>query len=106
MLSLECVKQHLRIDDDINYEDELLGIFITAACRLVENHTRRKLVKEIAGDVNQDLVLLCDGDVKTAMLLLIGSWYANRESVVVGQSVSILPLAVDALLQPYVRYLE
>ncbi|CRL63960.1 hypothetical protein BN1804_02762 [Proteus penneri] len=39
-----------------------------------------------------------------SMLLLIGSWYANRESVVIGNAVNALPQAFEALLQPYVRY--
>lgn len=38
--------------------------------------------------------------VKHAMLMLIGAWYANREQVLVGVSVSDLPMSasVDALL--------
>lgn len=34
----------------------------------------------------------------------IGHWYANRESVVTGQTVAEVPLAVEALLQPYRIY--
>lgn len=41
--------------------------------------------------------------IKSAMLLLVGHWYANREAVVVGESVTSLPLAVDALLAPFRR---
>ncbi|HFS7074847.1 head-tail connector protein, partial [Enterobacter hormaechei] len=47
---------------------------------------------------------LLNDDVKAAMLLLIGHWYANRESVVIGETVSQVPLAVEALLQPYRIY--
>jgi hypothetical protein len=42
-----------------------------------------------------------DDDITTAMLLLIGHWYANRESVVVGTITSELPMAVEALIAPY-----
>lgn len=36
--------------------------------------------------------------IKAAMKLLIGHWYANREAVVIGQSPSSVPQAVDAIL--------
>lgn len=41
------------------------------------------------------------GSIKAAILLLVGHWYANREAV--GESMSELPMAVDALLAPYRR---
>ena len=37
-------------------------------------------------------------NVKTAMKLLIGNWYTNRNSVIVGATTSVLDQAVDALL--------
>ncbi len=40
------------------------------------------------------------GAITQAMLLLIGHWYKNREAV--GEQQFQLPLAVDALLAPYV----
>lgn len=36
--------------------------------------------------------------IKQAMLLLIGHWYASRESVVIGTIVAELPMAVQSLL--------
>lgn len=42
--------------------------------------------------------------LKQAALLLLGHWYANRETVVVGVSTSSVPLAYDSLIQPYRRY--
>jgi uncharacterized phiE125 gp8 family phage protein len=38
--------------------------------------------------------------IRTAMLLLLGHWYANRESVIEGQPVD-LPMGVEALLRPH-----
>ena len=38
--------------------------------------------------------------VRQAMLLMIGSWYENRESVNVGNIVNEMPLGVEALLFP------
>jgi len=36
--------------------------------------------------------------IRQAMLLLIGAWYENREAVSAGSGVTIVPMAVDALL--------
>ncbi len=41
--------------------------------------------------------------IRHAMLLLIGHWYENRESVVIGTTTVQVPLAVQALLGPYRR---
>ncbi len=43
-------------------------------------------------------------DLKHAILLLIGHWYANREAVNVGNITSEVPLAVASLIQPYQRF--
>lgn len=40
-------------------------------------------------------------DIKHAMLLMLGHFYENRESVVVGASVEELPMAVEHLLRPH-----
>ncbi len=39
--------------------------------------------------------------IRQAMLLLIGHWYENREAVNVGNIVSEMPMAVEALLFPH-----
>lgn len=40
-------------------------------------------------------------DIKSAILLLVGHFYENREAVNVGSIVTSMPYAVDALLAPY-----
>lgn len=40
-------------------------------------------------------------DLRMALLLLIGHWYENRESVVMGQAVNELPMAVEAIISKY-----
>lgn len=42
-------------------------------------------------------------EFKSAILLLVGHWYANREAVNVGNITTELPMAVNALLAPYRR---
>ncbi|TPM92722.1 head-tail connector protein [Mesorhizobium sp. B2-1-3A] len=41
--------------------------------------------------------------IKVAIMMLAVHWYANREAVVVGDTVAPLPMAVDALIAPYRR---
>lgn len=41
--------------------------------------------------------------LKVALLLLVGNWYANRETMVVGATVEGLPFAVDVLIAPFRR---
>lgn len=41
--------------------------------------------------------------IKQAALLMVGHWYANREAVNVGSSVTDFPMAVQALLAPFRR---
>lgn len=41
-------------------------------------------------------------DLKVAILLLVGHFYKNRESVVIGTTSSELPMGVEMLLGPYV----
>lgn len=106
MIELAIVREHCRIDDDDTSEDSLLSIYIGAAKRYVETWTRRKLYETNADpgfDTDEDRLLL-DDDVRTAMLLLIGHWFANREAVSVGVNASEVPLAVEALLQPHRIY--
>jgi uncharacterized phiE125 gp8 family phage protein len=39
--------------------------------------------------------------IKQAILLLVGHWFANRETVVIGTIVAQMPSAVEALLSTY-----
>lgn len=106
MVDLDVVKQHCRIDTDFTGDDALLEIYTGAAARYVQTWTRRKLYEKESSpgySDDPDSILLKE-DVKAAMLLLIGHWYANRESVVIGETVTQAPLAVEALLQPYRIY--
>lgn len=105
MIELATVREHCRIDDDDTSEDSLLDLYTGAAKRYVEKWTRRKLYETNADpgfDTDEDR-LLVDDDVRTAMLLLIGHWFSNREAVS-ANSANEVPLAVEALLQPYRIY--
>ncbi|VAG26299.1 phage protein DNA packaging protein [Enterobacter ludwigii] len=106
MLDQSVVKQHCRIDTDFTGDDALLEIYIGAAARYVQTWTRRTLYENqiSPGYADDPDPILLNDDVKAAMLLMIGHWYANRETVSVGQTVAEVPFAVEALLQPYRIY--
>ncbi|MDI5890608.1 head-tail connector protein [Halomonas rhizosphaerae] len=112
MLDLSIIKPHVRLELDETDEDVLLETYATAAQRLVENRTGRTLYAtdgEIptdseTGEPTDDSALVLDDDLTTAMLLLIGHWFENREAVVIGSSPAELPMAVEALISPYRHY--
>ncbi|WP_140920890.1 head-tail connector protein [Limnobaculum xujianqingii] len=106
MLQLDIVKQHCRIELDFLEDDQLISTYIGAAYQHVQQWTRRKLYstpEDLEEAEDPDGLVLTD-DVKAAMLLYIGHLYENREAVIVGSTPVKLPLAVDALLQPYRIY--
>lgn len=110
MLTLDTIKLHVRLELDFAADDSLLNTYAGAAKVLVENQTGRALY-----ETEQDIPLDDEGEpiekglvindaIHAAMLLLIGHWYANRESVVVGLTASELPMAVKALISPYSHF--
>lgn len=106
VIALDIVKNHCRVEADFTLDDSLFQIYIGAAKRYVETWTRRTLylLNTDPGFETDENRLLVDDDIRAAILLLIGLWYANRESVVIGETAVKLPLAVDSLLQPYRIY--
>ncbi|XBS71154.1 head-tail connector protein [Acerihabitans sp. KWT182] len=105
-IDLSVVKAHCRIDPEFTGDDPLLTLFTGAAARYVQSSTRRTLYASETDpgfDTDKNALLL-DDDIRMAMLLCIGNWYANREVSVIGDTAVELPLAVDALLQPYRIY--
>lgn len=49
-----------------------------------------------------DSILICD-NILSAILLLTGHWYRNREEVIVGQSVAEIPSGVQNIMYKYRR---
>ena len=91
MLTIEDIKKHLNIDHD---EDDA---YLTELISVAED--------AVAAYLNRPLSECVDGSgalrpaVRHACRLLIGTWYANRESVVYSAP-SQLPDGVSALLMP------
>ena len=106
IVSLEDAKAHLRIDDAA--EDGYLTGLIAAAHDAAQQFTDRAIFETETEllDALQDSPelrhpMVATAGIKHAMLLLVGHWYANRESVVVGASVEKVPVAHEYLLYPY-----
>lgn len=98
LLTLDLIKQHCRIDSDD--EDELLGLYESAAQQHIENQLDRKLfASEVPDDVANGLVI--NSAIKQAMLMTIAHWYEHRESVVIGVVSKEIEEGTWRLIQPY-----
>lgn len=91
------LKKHLNIDETWVEDDEYIKALCLAAENAVENHIARPL-SEITDEHGK-----LPPAVKHAILLLVGHFYANRESVSFATA-SEIPLAYQYLLQPYKSY--
>ena len=91
------LKKHLNIDESFIDDDEYIKALCLAAEQAVENHIARPLF-EIVDERGR-----LPSSVRHAILLLVGHFYANRESVSFA-SASVIPLAYEYLLQPYKSY--
>lgn len=100
MIALAAVKAHLRVEHDD--EDELIQGYIDGAISAFESWTNRRLVADesaLPDPVGNALVI--SKSIQQGALMLIGHWYANAETVVIGTTSAELPLATNALWQPH-----
>lgn len=98
MIDLVLVKAHLRVDG--TEEDALIGTYLNGAVEYVQQHCDRRIVE--APEASEQMALT--DDVKQAILLLVGHWYANREEVVIGAAANQVPMGVNALLWTRKRF--
>ena len=99
VLTLEETKDHLRIERDITVEDAYIEELIAVAEADVANRMKYNSLDEAfpSGDIPMP--------VKHAIKLIVAHYYANREPVAFAAS-SKVPMMLDSLLYPYVRYKE
>lgn len=99
ILTLEEAKKHLRVDesfkDDDTYISELIGVAETD----IANRLKYDTLSEKFPDGDYPLT------VKQAAKLIVAHYYENREPVAFASS-SKIPMMIDSLLFPYVRYYE
>ena len=100
MIDLLVVKAHLRVNHDD--EDVLIEGYRDAALSAFETWTNRTLIDraQVLPDPPGNAIALSKS-IQQGALLLIGHWYANRETVAVGVSVVELPMATHALWKPH-----
>lgn len=89
--TLDKIKGHLNIDKDYHEDDELLIMYAQAAEDAIEKHINCSIsnIMNIDGYV--------PASVQSAILLMIGNLYANRESVAIGNAVKI-PYSMEYLI--------
>ena len=100
MIDLLVVKAHLRVNHDD--EDVLIEGYRDAALSAFETWTNRTLIDraQVLPDPSGNVIALSKS-IQQGALLLIGHWYANRETVAVGVSAVELPMATNALWNPH-----
>lgn len=97
-LDLSEIKKHLNVDNDFIDDDSYIISLAEVAEEIVAQHLRTSLDTIIAEKGGK-----LPSPIKHAMLLLIGNFYANRESVSYA-STTQLPLSYEYLLSPYIEY--
>ena len=90
---IDTVKKHLNIDFDFNEDDELLYLYIQAAEDAIAKAIN---VKDLSYLVDKNNGYL-PSSLQSAILLMIGNLYANREPVTNGSVVKI-PYTLDFLI--------
>lgn len=95
-LTLERIKQQLRIEADFTMEDKLLTDYGTSAESIILKYLNRTYydLTEQYGEVPQDII--------NASLMLVDEWYQHR-SPVENLSLSVVPYAFDYLIKPYMK---
>lgn len=97
-LNLDLIKKHLNIDSDFHDDDSYLEALADIVEEVTEKHIDFSL-KKLTADNN--------GKIPTpllqAMLLLLGTYYSNRENVAFASSAEI-PLSYSYLLSLYQNY--
>lgn len=114
-VTLDEVKEHLRVDNDA--EDADLMLKISAASRIVKNYLKSASPWSYEYDSNDDPVVDSNGDpvvaldsngqptpkyeVKIATLIVVGIWYRDRDGTEMEKWLQgYLPAPVTALLYP------
>lgn len=96
-LKLQEIKKHLNINEDFNDDD----LYLLDLAKVTENIVQKHIDRELAELEDED------GNIPSplahAMLLLIGTYYASRESVAY-VSTTELPHAYDYIIALYKNY--
>lgn len=104
MINLTLLKAHLRLEASETIEDVYLQHLIDTAIETFNSTQNRTLIAfdaTLPDPVGNTLKITMP--ILHGALMLIGHWYNNRESVVLGLSAAELPLGTQRLWSQY-RY--
>ncbi|MEP1511089.1 MAG: head-tail connector protein [Parasphingorhabdus sp.] len=90
------LKMHLRVDSDD--EDAAIQGYLTAAEAAVANRIQRNIIAADQSPVEGTDAIAMTGDIRAAILLLAGTLYEYRETMVENVKPS---MAYESLLAPY-----
>ena len=97
-LNLDLIKKHLNMDESFHDDDSYLEALGDVVEEVTEKHidvSLKKLTAENNGKIPTPL--------KQAMLLLLATYYSNRENIAFASS-SEIPLSYSYLLSLYQNY--
>ena len=102
-ITIAEVSDHLRIDTSNGEDTTYLVDLIAAAVLTVSNDINREVYppSEVFDSSLYPNATKFTEALKIAALLLVGTWYENRESVITGISAQELPMAYKMLIRPY-----
>ena len=92
MISLELVKKHLNVDEEYKDDDAYIMQLIQVAENAVIKELDLRCPEQMLDEQGE-----IKADIQHAILLLVGSFYANREGVTYGVP-NKLPYAFQYLL--------
>lgn len=108
LVDLTVARQHCKADSG---DDTVLQLYLGAAeqhalafLNRAVHETQSKLDEAIASGSAGPAPIVANDAIRSAILLLCGHLYANREDVVTGVSVQQVPLGANELLLPYRRF--
>ena len=97
-LKLELIKKHLNMDESFHDDDSYLEALGDVVEEITEKHIDVSL-KKLTADNNGKIPT----PLKQAMLLLLATYYSNRENIAFASS-SEIPLSYSYLLSLYQNY--
>ena len=104
LVDLPTAKQHLRRVD--SSEDTLIQLYLSAAESSAVQFLNRNVYAtqadlDAAAEPPEQFPMVVTPDIKSAILLILGHLFVNREDVVVGTITDEMPKASFFLLLPY-----
>ena len=101
ILTTEQAIAHCRADPEA--DASVMELYLGAAIDAAQDYLGRKLYEseQALAAAEDETGLVPNFAVKAAILLICGHLYENRENVVVGAALQVLPMGAHDLLRPH-----